>query len=87
MAKGKGSGKYATSKGERKSSVKTAVKDPAQRMLNQIRALKKGKNVVWDMPVLDKEGKIVSYTKVKQNGKEYVNAIKNFQRGMKEVEA
>lgn len=85
MAKGKGSGKSSTSKGERKSSMKTAVKDPGQRMLNQIKALKQGKNVVWDMPVLDKEGKIVSYTKVKQNGKEYVNAMKNMNKGQKEA--
>ena len=86
MAKGKGgSGKSSTSKGERKSSMKTAVKDRGQRMLNQIRALKKGKNVVWDMPVLDKEGKIVTYTKVKQNGKEYVNNLKNMNKGQKEV--
>lgn len=87
MAKGKGSGKSSTSKGERKSSVKTAVKDPAQRMLNQIRALKKGKNVVWDMPNLDKQGNIVSFTKVKQSGKEYVNAMKNLNKGQKETDA
>jgi len=42
----KASGKHYTSKGERKSSISTRVSDPGQRLLNQLRALNKGKNVV-----------------------------------------
>lgn len=48
MGKGKkSSGKTYTSKGERRSSIKTAVRDPGQRLLNQIDAWSKGKNVVY----------------------------------------
>lgn len=61
MAK-KASGKHYTSKGERQSSISTKNTDPGQRLLNQINALKRGKNVV--MTVGDK--------KVKINGKEWL---------------
>lgn len=88
MAKGKGgSGKTYTSKGERRSSIKTPNTDPGQRMLNQIKALKQGKNVVWSLPNVSKEGKVLPATKIAVNGKEYLNNLKNFQKGQKEVEA
>jgi hypothetical protein len=45
MAKGKGgSGKTYTSKGERRSSMKTASKDPGQKMMNIQKAWLKGQN-------------------------------------------
>jgi len=45
MAKGKGgSGKTYTSKGERRSSMKTASSDPGQKMLNKQKAWLKGQN-------------------------------------------
>jgi hypothetical protein len=45
MAKGKGgSGKTYTSKGERRSSIKTASDDPGQKMLNKQKAWLKGQN-------------------------------------------
>ena len=88
MGKGKGgSGKNYTSKGERRSSVKTPNTDPGQRMLNQIKALKQGKNIVWSLVNVNKEGKVLSNTKVHVNGKEYLNNLKNSQKGHKEVEA
>lgn len=50
MAKGKKeSGKTSVSKGERRSSISTKNTDPAQRMLNQLYALMKGKNVVMNL--------------------------------------
>lgn len=50
MGKGKkASGKHYTSKGERRSSISTKNTDPAQRMLNQLHALMKGKNVVMTL--------------------------------------
>jgi hypothetical protein len=88
MAKGKGgSGKTYTSKGERRSSIKTPNKDAGQRMLNQIKALYKGKNVVWNLPNVSKDGKVLPNTKIAVNGKEFLNNLKNMQRGQKEVEA
>jgi hypothetical protein len=88
MGKSKGgSGKTYTSKGERRSSVKTPNTDPGQRMLNQIKALKQGKNIVWSLVNVNKEGKVLSNTKVPVNGKEYLNNLKNSQKGHKEVEA
>ena len=46
MAKKGGSGKTYTSKGERRSSMKTSVRNPSQRLLNQQKAWAAGKNVV-----------------------------------------
>ena len=87
MAKGKGgSGKTYTSKGERQSSVKTGNKDQGQRMLNQIKALKQGKNIVWSLPNVSKDGKVMPATKVAVNGKEYLNRLKQTDKGQKEVE-
>jgi hypothetical protein len=78
MGKGsKSSGKNYTSKGERKSSMSTKVKDPGQRMLNQIDALKKGKNIVWSLPNISKDGKVLPNTRVKVNGKEYIAKMKH----------
>jgi hypothetical protein len=39
MAKSKASGKHYTSKGERKSSISTKIKDPATTMLRKMDAL------------------------------------------------
>lgn len=87
MAKGKSSTGSKTSNGDRISSMRTAVKDPAQKILNQINALRKGKNVVWSLPVVGKDGKVMPNKIIKVNGKEYVNSLKHSQKGMKEVEA
>ncbi len=88
MAKGKkSSGSVKTSKGERISCMSTSVKDPAQKLLNQINALQKGKNVVWSLPVLGKNGKVMPNKVIKVNGKDYINSLKHNQKGMKEVEA
>jgi len=76
MAK-KSSGKHYTSKGERVSSISTKNTDPGQRLLNQIRALNKGKDVVITLPVntktLSKDGKeIIKMVKTKIDGKAWV---------------
>lgn len=42
----KASGKHYTSKGERISSMKTATRNPSDRVMNQLKAWLKGKNVV-----------------------------------------
>lgn len=42
----KSSGKTYVSKGERRSSAKTAVRDPGTRLMNQKMAWSQGKNVV-----------------------------------------
>lgn len=42
----KASGKHYTSKGERISSMKTASRDPSDRVINQLNAWLEGKNVV-----------------------------------------
>lgn len=84
----KASGKKYTSKGERQSSMKTPNLDQGQRMLNQIKALNKGKNVVWSLPNVSKDGnKVHPSTRVHVNGKEYLNSLKQFNRAHKGVEA
>ena len=77
MAGKKSSGKHYTSKGERVSSISTKNTDPGQRLLNQLKALKRGKNVVITLPVAtqfqNKDGKrITIMTKTKINGKEWL---------------
>lgn len=49
MAKRKNTTERKVSKGERISSVKTATKDPAARVINQLKAHKAGKNVMVTM--------------------------------------
>lgn len=76
MAK-KSSGKHYTSKGERKSSVGTKNTDMGQRLLNQLKALNKGKNVNITLPVAtqfqNKDGKpITLMVKTKINGKDWL---------------
>ena len=47
MAKGKKSkGKNYTSKGERRSSIKTSTRNSADRVVNQLKAFYAGKNVM-----------------------------------------
>lgn len=84
MAK-KSSGKSYTSKGERKSSMSTKRKDPGQRLLNQIRALKKGKDVIWSLPNIGKDGKVHPNTRVKVSGKEYLAKMKQYAYQQKSV--
>lgn len=87
MAKGKkSSGKTYVSKGERRSSISTKNKDPGQRLLNQMAALKKGKNVVFSLSNVDKDGKVHPNTIIKVSGKDYLNRMKKAPIGMKEVE-
>jgi hypothetical protein len=73
----KASGKTYTSKGERISSIKTATRDPGQRLLNQLKALNKGKNVVITLPetskTLNNKGEpIVKMVKTKVDGKAWL---------------
>jgi hypothetical protein len=69
MGKGKSaSGKTYTSKGERRSSI--GYRDaPDQRMLNKIRALNKGKDVVFTMANPNKNETNRPFIKVKMDGK------------------
>lgn len=70
------------------SSIKTPNTDGGQRLLNQIKALKKGKNIVWSLPNVSKDGtKVHPSTKIPVNGKEYINMLKHMNKGQKEVEA
>ena len=78
MAK-KSSGKHYTSKGLHTSSIKTATRDPGERLLNQLRALKKGRNVNINLPETVKStnhnGDIITKTRMvttKVNGKEWL---------------
>lgn len=87
MAKGKGgSGKQYISKGERQSSIKTPNTNGGIRLMNQLKALQKGKNVVLSLPNIGKDGKVHPSTRIKVDGKAYVNYMKNMQKGQKEVE-
>ena len=73
MGKGKsGSGKTYTSKGERRSSMKTANRDPAQRLLNQMAALNKGKDVVFTIANPNKNETNKPFIRQKVSGREWL---------------
>ena len=65
-----------TSKGERRSSIGAKSTNPAQKMLNKIDALSKGKDVVWSFPNIGKDGKVHPNTRVRVSGKEHVSKMK-----------
>lgn len=73
MGKGKkSSGKTYTSKGERRSSMRTRVNDPAAKMLNKVNALAKGKDVVYTIENPNKSETDKRFIKVRVSGKQFV---------------
>jgi hypothetical protein len=73
MAKGKkASGKHYTSKGERRSSISTKNRDPGIRLLNQMAALAKGKDVVFTIENPNKNETNKRFIKQRVSGKEFL---------------
>ena len=69
----KSKGKTYTSKGERKSSIGHKNTDQGIRLLNQLKALEKGKNVKMVLPnLVEKNGKQQPKTILKVNGREWL---------------
>jgi hypothetical protein len=74
MAKGKkSSGKHETSKGERRSSMKTAGIDitPGDKMLNKMAAVAKGKDIVITIENPNKNETNKRFIKYKVSGRAY----------------
>lgn len=78
MSKAKGSGKTYVSKGERRSSMRTRQRDPGIRLLNQLKALQKGKDVVYTVENPNKEQKDKPFIRVRVSGKDYVKNQKYY---------
>jgi hypothetical protein len=76
MAKKGGSGKTYTSKGERKSSYGVKRRDPAERILNKMKALAKGKDVVFTIENPNKNETNRRFIKYKVYGKDYLKSGK-----------
>lgn len=73
MGKGKkASGNNYTSKGERRSSMRTPNRDPAQKILNKMKALDKGKDVVFTIENPNKNETNKRFIKVKVSGKSWL---------------
>lgn len=68
----KSTGKHYVSKGERRSSMKTPNRDPGQRLMNQMKALSKGKDVVFTIPNPDKNDTSRPFIKQRVSGKDWV---------------
>lgn len=82
MGKGKSSsGKTYVSKGSRRSSIGAKNKNPADRMINKINALRKGKDITYTLPNPDKTQTNRPFIKHKISGKEYLAAQKEYKRG------
>lgn len=76
MGKGKkASGKNYTSKGERKSSISTKIKDPAQTLLNKMAALRKGKDVWFTIDNPNKSETNKRQIRVKRSGREWLRRL------------
>tara|TARA_R110000868_G_scaffold103005_1_gene283737 strand:+ start:256 stop:507 length:252 start_codon:yes stop_codon:yes gene_type:complete len=74
----KSSGKNETSKGERRSSIGHKNKDQGVRLLNQLNALTKGKNVKIVLPnLIEKNGKQQPATIIRVNGREWLKRREN----------
>jgi len=75
MAKSKASGKHYVSKGERKSSISTKVKDPALAMLRKMDALNKGKDVWFTIDNPNKNETNKRQIRVKRSGREWLKRL------------
>jgi hypothetical protein len=76
MAKGKkSSGKNYTSKGERKSSISTKIKDPAITLLRKMAALSKGKDVWFTIDNPNKNETNKRKIRVKRSGREWLKQL------------
>lgn len=60
------------SKGERRSSMSTKSRDPGQRLLNQMNALAKGKDVVFTVPNPNKEETNKQFISVRSSGRNFL---------------
>lgn len=75
MAKSKASGKHYTSKGERKSSISTKIKDSATTMLRKMAALRKGKDVWFTIDNPNKNETNKRQIRVKRSGREWLKRL------------
>ena len=75
MAKSKASGKHYVSKGERKSSISTKIKDPALTMLRKMDALNKGKDVWFTIDNPNKNETNKRQIRVKRSGREWLKRL------------
>lgn len=76
MAKGKrSSGKTYVSKGERKSSISTKIKDPATKLLRKMDALNKGKDVWFTIANPNKNETNKKFIRVKRSGREWLKRL------------
>lgn len=76
MGKGKkASGKHYVSKGERKSSISSKIKDPAVTMLRKMEALNKGKDVWFTIANPNKNETNKRFIRVKRSGREWLKRM------------
>ena len=75
MAKSKASGKHYVSKGERKSSISTKIKDPALTLLRKMDALSKGKDVWFTIDNPNKNETNKRKIRVKRSGREWLKKM------------
>lgn len=83
MGKGKrASGKHYTSKGERKvvnqkvsNAIRSEYLTSNERLVNQMRALHKGKDVVFTIPNPNKEETNKRFVKVKVSGRQFLKRM------------
>jgi len=79
MAKSKASGKHYVSKGERKSSISTKIKDPGLTLLRKMDALNKGKDVWFTIDNPNKNETNKRRIRVKRSGREWLKKMEGKQ--------
>lgn len=93
MAKKGGKSKGAVSNGERRSvkastsnAIRKAYKQSGDRVMNQLKALQKGKDVVMTIENPNKEDLGRKFIKVRVSGKEYVAKMKDQKKAAKKAD-
>lgn len=93
MAKKGGKSKGFISKGihsnvdrKIKNAMRSEYLQSADRVMNQLRALKQGKDVVMTIPNPNKEQTNKKFIKVKVSGREYVARLKDWNKSAKKAD-
>lgn len=80
-------GKHSNVDRKTVNAMRTEYLQSGERVLNQLAALKKGKDVVMTVPNPNKEKTAQKFIKVRLSGKEYVARLKDQKKSAKKADA
>lgn len=80
-------GKHSNVKASTLNAVRSEYRQSGERVMNQLRALQKGKDVVMTIENPNKEDLGRKFIKVRVSGKEYVARLKDQKKSAKKADA